>query len=170
MRSPLKNASPSPIRLEREMRERREIATGADRTLLRDQRDDAAIQHRHEQLDHFQPNPAEPERENVRPEQHHRAHFRLTERPADAAGMAADEIHLQLLAFLGRNMDVGELPESGADAVDHFAAARRFPRLRGAKRESPHASPERSQLLRPRRRRARFPKGKEAGRRGVTPG
>ena len=38
--------------------------------------------------------------------------------PADSAGMAAHEVELELLHLLGRNVDVGELAEAGADAID----------------------------------------------------
>ena len=111
MRSSLKKASPSPSKRKREMRQRREIAARPDRALLRNDRADAAIQHFHEQLDDFEPNPAKAEREHVRPQQHHRAHLWLGERTADAAGMAADEIDLQLLQLVGRNVTSESFPK-----------------------------------------------------------
>ena len=82
------------------MRQRREIAARADRSFLGNDRVDAAIQHRDKQLDDLQPDPAKAEREDVGSEQHHRAHFRLGKRAADAAGVAADEIQLELAQFV----------------------------------------------------------------------
>ena len=45
IRSPLKKASPSPIKLRGKMRQRREIAARADGAFLGNDRADAAIQH-----------------------------------------------------------------------------------------------------------------------------
>ena len=79
------------------------------------------IQHLDEKLDDLQPDPAETQGENIGTEQHHRAHFRLGERAADAAGMAADEIDLELLQFVRGNVHVGQFSEAGADTVNDGA-------------------------------------------------
>ena len=52
----------------------------------------ARVEHFAQQLDHFRSNAAEAECQNVRAQHHHCAHFRLGERLADAAGVAANEI------------------------------------------------------------------------------
>ena len=69
-----------------------EISAGADRAFLRNHRMDAAIEHFHEQLDHFQPDAAETESEHIRTQQHHGARFGLGKGSADATGMAPNEI------------------------------------------------------------------------------
>ena len=72
---------------QREMRERREIAARADAALLRDGRIEPGVEHRREQLDQVESRAGESLRDDVRAQQHHRAHFALREqrRPTPAA-------------------------------------------------------------------------------------
>ena len=72
-------------------------------------------------MDDLQPNPAEAKGEDVGTEQHDRAHFRLGEQTAEAAGMTAHEVDLELLQFVGGNVNVGQLSEAGADTVNDSA-------------------------------------------------
>src|SRR5437588_46613 len=60
-----------------EISERSEIATGANRSLFRNDGADAAIEHFTKHLDDFEADPAESESKHVGPQQHHRAHLRL---------------------------------------------------------------------------------------------
>ncbi len=117
----LEKSFPFPEQRKRKMRQRREIPAGPDRALLRNDRADVRIQHPDEEFDDLEPNPAEAQREDVGPEQHHCAHLRLRERAADAAGMAAHEIDLELLQFVRGNVHVGQLSEAGADTVNDGA-------------------------------------------------
>src|SRR6188768_4143221 len=96
----------------------REIAARADRTLFRNNGPDSAVEHLDEKLDDLEPDPAKAQGENIGPQQHHGAHLRLGERPANPARMAADEVDLKLFEFVGRDVNVGQLPKPGADAVN----------------------------------------------------
>jgi hypothetical protein len=60
--------------------------------------------------------------EDVGAEEEHGADFVLGEGIAESAGVAADEIALEDLDLPGLDADVGELAESGVDAVGGFAA------------------------------------------------
>src|ERR1700738_53892 len=104
------------------MRKRCEIAACSDRSLLGDNRMDAAIQHFTKHVDDLATNSAEAEREHIRAQQHHGADFRLGEWRADAAGMAANEIELKISQFVRWNAHVGEFSEAGVYAIDHRIA------------------------------------------------
>ncbi len=104
------------------MCEGRKIAARPDGSLLRNDRPDAAVEHLDEKLDDFEADPAEAESEHIGPQQHHGAHLRLGERTPDAAGMASHEVDLELLEFVGRDVNVGQLAEPGADAINHLTA------------------------------------------------
>ena len=79
-----------------QMRKRREIATGADRSLFRNDRMHAAVEHVAKQLDDFAANSAEAEREHVCPQQHHCAHLGFRKWRANSAGVATDKVQLKL--------------------------------------------------------------------------
>ena len=100
------------------MRERSEIAARADRAFFGNDRNDVAVEHFDEELDDLETNAAAAERENIGAEQHHGADLRLGKWSADAAGMTAHEIDLELLQLVGGDVNVGKFPEAGADAVD----------------------------------------------------
>ena len=70
----------------------------------------------------FEANPAKPKRQDVGAKQHHCAHLRLAEGTPNAAGMTAHEVDLKLLKFIGRNVNVRELPETGGNTVDDLTA------------------------------------------------
>ncbi|MGY3563927.1 hypothetical protein ACVWXP_007196 [Bradyrhizobium sp. USDA 4463] len=100
------------------MRERGEIAGGADRTLLRYQRIHALRQHGLQLLDHVAAHAggAAPERDDF--QRDHQPDDRLGRRRADAAAMRDDEIALEQRGLLGGNALRGQLPEAGVDAID----------------------------------------------------
>src|ERR671935_1286555 len=96
----------------------REIATCADGTFLRNHRIDATIEHFAKHLDDFSSDAAESQREHVSAEQHHGTHLRLRERIANATGVAANEVQLQLAELARADAHVGQLSESGVDSVN----------------------------------------------------
>ena len=104
------------------MRERREIATGADRSFFGNDRMHAAIEHFAKHLDDFEADSAEAERENIGAQQHHGAHFRLGKRLADAAGVTAHKIELKIAQLFVRNAHVGEFAETGVYSVNDRVA------------------------------------------------
>src|SRR5262245_17607714 len=101
------------------MRERREIATRTDRSFFRNNRVHAAVEHLAKQLDDIPTNSAEAERQHVRPEQHHCAHLGFGKWRANSAGVTADKVQLKLTEFVLRHTNVGQLSETGVDAVNH---------------------------------------------------
>src|SRR5439155_12034258 len=111
---------------EGQVRERGEIATGADRSLLGNERVNAAIQHLAEQLNHLESHTAKPEREDICTQENHRAHFRNRERLANPATMAADKVELQFAQRFRFNFDIGKFAESGADSVDDLTVLENF--------------------------------------------
>ena len=74
-------AAPSELRLafadhrEREMRERREVARGADRALRRDARVHLRVEHRDERVDEERAHARMTEREHLRAQEDHPAHL-----------------------------------------------------------------------------------------------
>ena len=104
---------------ERDRRWRRPI-------LSRGRPDNLAVQHLAKELDHFESHAAKTQREHIVAQDNHRAHFRNRERLADAAGMAADKIELQLAERIQLNFDIGEFAETGADPIDDLALLENF--------------------------------------------
>src|ERR1700730_15421812 len=104
------------------MRERREIATCSHRSLFRNNRMDAAIEHLAKQFDNFEANAAKAESKHVCPQKHHGTHFRLGKRRTNPASVTANEVELQFAQFVVRNADVGKLAESRVPAVDDNVA------------------------------------------------
>ena len=56
--------------------------------------------------------------ENIGSAEHHAARFRLGKRLANAAGMAANQVKLQLTNILDPDMGVTQLAEAGVNAID----------------------------------------------------
>ena len=79
----------------------------------------ATIKHFGQQLDHFESDPAKAEREHIRAQQHHRAHFCDRERRANSTGMTSHEIPLQITKLIVRNVNLGKFSETGADAINN---------------------------------------------------
>ena len=80
------------------------------------------VEHGAEGFDGFGADAAEAFGERVGAEKHHRAGFGFAERRADAAGVRANEIDLELADLFGGDADGGEFAEAGVDAVGGFAA------------------------------------------------
>src|SRR5207249_1014978 len=102
---------------ERQMRERCKVAAGADGASTRHVWEHAPVQTLEERLDGLDPRPGISFCQRVRAEEHCRAHDFRWIRIADAAGMAAQEPHLQLFRQLLRNGLRDEATEARVDAV-----------------------------------------------------
>src|SRR4029077_8923027 len=89
-----------------EMRERREIAAGADRAFLRNDRVDAPVEHFAKHLDDFKADSAESESKHVGPQQHHRARLRLRKWIANSASVTANKIELELSQIVLRDANI----------------------------------------------------------------
>ena len=111
---------------EREVRERREVARGADRPAARDHRDDAALQQPEQQLDQLHADARVPPPQRRREQQHHAAHDLGLERRARPDGVRAQQVDLQLGRVGGVDPHGRELAEAGGDAVDHAARRHRL--------------------------------------------
>ena len=61
-------------------------------------------------------------RDQVRAKHHHRSHFTLRQQVADAGGMAANQVDLQLGQAPRGNGDVGEFAEARGHTVGNGAA------------------------------------------------
>ena len=122
---------------ERQVRERREVAGGADRALRRHDGMDACVHEREQPLDHDRAHAREAAREACRLQHQDHAHRRVRERRADAGRVRAHEVELQRREFVVGDPCLRELAEAGVDAVERLAgreprAHRRERRLDGA--------------------------------------
>ena len=106
----------------RQMRERREIARGADRALARDHRNDVAREHR---CRAGRPSPAARRRRRAPRLASFSAIISRTiagaHRLADAGRVREHEVALQRRELVGGDAHVRELAEAGVDAVDRLA-------------------------------------------------
>ena len=106
-----------PDERQREMRERREVAAGADRATRRDVRQHPAVEALDQELDGLDPSAGIPLRERVRAQQHRRADDLVRIRLTDAARVAAQQPKLELLDLLVRDRLRHEPAEPRVDAV-----------------------------------------------------
>ena len=106
---------------QREVRQRSEIAARADASLLRHPWMEARVQHLGQQLGQFRPRAGVALGDDIGAQQHHRADFALRHRIADAGGVTANEVALQLGQPRRRNRDVRQLAEAGRHAIDDGA-------------------------------------------------
>jgi len=121
---------------QREMRERREIPRGADRTLGRDQRDDALIQQREQGVHHRDTHARGAARERQRLQHHHQPHDVGGQRRAHPGGMAAQQVQLELREPLGRDSRGCQLPKAGVDPVERHALGEACGECRGGSSDS----------------------------------
>jgi hypothetical protein len=118
----------------RHVRQRREVAGRADRSLCRDNRNDVVCQHGFEQRDGFWPHAGRALREAGELQRHHQPRDRNRHRFADASCMGQHDVTLQCFEVRGWNAHAGKLSEAGVDAVDRLALgndARNRGRTRG---------------------------------------
>ena len=109
---------------EREVREWCEIAARANRSARWHNGMHAAIQQVDEALQRPQGDAGEALRQHIRPQGHRRAHDWNRKRVADAGGVTAKQVDLQLGERVARNANLGEVAEPRIDAVDGLVAAR----------------------------------------------
>ena len=89
------------------MRQWRQIPTRADRALGWNDRMHAVVEQRDQQLDQLVADAAQSLGEDVGAQQQHGAHFRLFQRLAQSAGVAAHQVALQLLQVTRADAHVG---------------------------------------------------------------
>jgi hypothetical protein len=110
---------------EGEVGERRQVPGGAHGSLLRDHRVDAPVQKLEEEVDHLRPYAGVALGEDVGAQEGDGAGLGAGERAADAAGVAADEVQLELLQAVGGDDRLGEAAKAGGEPVDHAVLADR---------------------------------------------
>ena len=103
------------------MRERGQVAAGAQRAARRHPRVDARGEQRQQQLDRLPPNARGAGGQRVGAQQDRRAHDLGRERLADAAGVAAQQVELQPRDLVMRDRDVDEPAEAGVHPVGRRA-------------------------------------------------
>ena len=123
-RAPSNSASPFADEHQRDVGERREIATGADAALRRNDGRDAAIQQIAQAFGDDGPDAGKTFGQHIGADEHHAADFVASQRRAHSAGVGADHVALELLQFFGRDANVGEQSDAGVDGVDRGVAER----------------------------------------------
>ena len=108
---------------QREVRERCEVAGGADGAARRHERQHAAVQALEQQLHRLDPRPRVALRERVRAQEHRRAHDCVGVRLADAARVRAEQPQLQLLRQLLGDLLRDETAEARVHAVGVLVGA-----------------------------------------------
>src|SRR5512147_246956 len=100
------------------MGQRSEVATGSHRALGWDHGEYVGIEKPHERLDGLEPGARATAGEDVDAQRHEGPGLGLAEGLADARGVRAHEVLLQLAELLVRDDDVGEVSKARRDAVD----------------------------------------------------
>src|SRR5205085_8738620 len=91
-----------------------------ERSLLRDDRKEVAVQHLHHLLYELDAHAGIAEREHVRTKEEHGPRLLLAERRPDGDRVGTEDARLKLRDLLGRDVNLREAPEAGGDAVDGF--------------------------------------------------
>ena len=110
----------------RHVRERREVARGADRTARRNAWVDALVEQRAQGFDEHQPHTREALGQRDDFHQHDETDDVVIEIFADADGMRAHEVFLQAFEFVAADAHRCQAPEARVDAVDAAAAREQF--------------------------------------------
>ena len=105
---------------ENHVRERRQIAGSAERTLLRDKGRHALVEHRNHGLKGLEAYAGVALREVIDAKQQHAARHILREGISRADRVRDDQVLLQFLALIGADDDIAELSEARRNAVDHL--------------------------------------------------
>src|SRR5437867_9429146 len=78
----------------------------------------ATVQKLHKAIDDLRPDAGKPFRQGIRAQQQRSAHVCRLERLTHTAGVAAQDIELQVLDLLGPDANVAKFAETGGNAVD----------------------------------------------------
>ena len=108
------------------MGEWREVAARADRASARHLGNHATAETVEQQLRDLEPSPRVALRKRIRAHEHRRPHDLVRVRLADAARVAAEQAHLQLLGQLARYPSRDEAAEAGGHAVGRFIPSERL--------------------------------------------
>ena len=137
--SPTVAASPSPISTSAR------CASGARSPLAPTEPRDGTrgwtprVEQRDQRVERLDADAGEALRQHVRAQRHRRAHGARRQRLADAGGVAAQQVELQRLERVGRDLHFGERAEAGVDAVGRLVAARAAIDRRRARRATRRA-------------------------------
>ena len=101
----------------REMSKRREIARSAHGTLRRNHRMNSGVEHRAKCFYRAWPHAAESFCKGICTKKHDGASFGFAERVANATGMGANQIYLELANLFRGDADAGKFAETCVDAV-----------------------------------------------------
>ncbi|MNY21527.1 hypothetical protein D3C86_1550820 [compost metagenome] len=101
------------------MRERRQIARGADRTLGRNHRQHIGVGQLQQGVGNRRVHARVAARQAHGLGGQHQAHHTVRKRRARAGAVRQHEIALQLRQAFARNARVGQLTKAGIDAIDH---------------------------------------------------
>src|SRR5262252_4393707 len=77
------------------------------------------VEHLAKQLDDLATESAKTERQHIRPEEHHCAHFGRGKQLANSTGMTTAKVQLKLPQFVPRHPNIGKFTETGVDSVNH---------------------------------------------------
>ena len=106
---------------QRHVRQRRQVAGRADRTLGRDGRHDARVEQREQRIHDERTHAGIATRQAADLHQYDQAHHGVREQRAGADRMRQDQVALQLLQLLVRDAGLGQQAETGVDAVGGVA-------------------------------------------------
>jgi hypothetical protein len=81
----------------------------------------AMIQHFNQNFDHLRSHARKPFCQGIGAQQQRCANFRLVQRLADAGGVTAHQVDLELFQLITRYLDIAELAETGRHAIDDRA-------------------------------------------------
>ena len=108
---------------EAHVRERREIARGADRALARNDRQHVGIDEGGQRLHGGERDAGGALRQRIELHQQDQPRDARRQRRADARRMRAHDVDLQPVEILRRDARLGQLAEAGVDAIDRVARA-----------------------------------------------
>ncbi len=106
-----------------QVRERRQIAARAHRSLRRDARQDAVAEQVAEPLQHFAPHRRPAAAQGSEPHRDHRRRLEFREQAAGAAAVESDQVGLQICRQLRGHRRLARVADAGVDAVDGLARA-----------------------------------------------
>ena len=104
-----------------QVRQRGEIARGADRTLCGDQRVDLTLEQRHQRIDELLSHTGMAARQGIDLERQNQAYDRIRQGFTDAGRMRQDEVPLQQFELFRRNARLRKQAEAGVDAIGRIA-------------------------------------------------